>query len=293
MAWMIARLKYDDNLSYLSQKQNDFSLIPLSEYGNQEFIPPISFFNEEYVFEPFQKVQEMSLEIFFNTFNNLASTNPGTDADKPALERFEKIGVGAGLVFSIDRFPPATRQALEKLSASVIQKLSAFSGGYTVTVNGWEFWESTVAKFGTDYEFRAGVALTALGTNPVKMSVYPSARLDSDLKPLDGNNNYLIHFEAGQFPPCDAFWSITVYDLDWFLVPNENNKYAIRDLDNFVKNSDGSVDIYLQHEPPSELLYANWLPVPKGLFVLTMRIYLPHESVLNWTWEPPVVSFVN
>ena len=101
---------------------------------------------------------------------------------------------------------------------------------------------------------------------------------------------YKIHFPAGQLPPADAFWSITMYDEKGFLIESKINRYAIGDRDNLTFNSDGSLDILIQQTEP-EKLSSNWLPSPKGEFAITLRLYLPKKEFLNSTWKlPPVVK---
>ena len=287
MAWMMGRLEYNNNLSQIRETQNAFSLIPLSEYGNPDYVLPQGTFDAENLFEPFYKIQEMPLDVFFNKFNQLAIANPGTEDDQPALDRYAQIGVGADLVFNLNDFPLSTRQAMQSAIPSIIDKVINFRNGYTV--NGWDFFDNSLARWGTDYIFRANIALIGLGGNPVVMAVYPTTSYDGVGNILNGNNNYIIRFEDGQLPPAQAFWSITVYDTDGFLIPNEINKYAIRSKDNFVVNNDNSIDFYLQVEPPPRELINNWLPIPKDEFGLAMRIYRPLESVINRTWEPPPV----
>ncbi|MCL2010148.1 MAG: DUF1214 domain-containing protein, partial [Synergistaceae bacterium] len=60
-----------------------------------------------------------------------------------------------------------------------------------------------------------------------------------------------------------------------------------------IHNPDGSVDFYLQSDSPGKDLEPNWLPVPEGIFLLTMRIYLPELSVLDFSWKPPYVVKIN
>ena len=291
MVWIIVRAEYDDNFSEIFDIQDELSLLPLSERDNPDYIPPPGTFDEEYEYVALRKIQEMDIETFFNAFNRLSVANPGTAADKPALERFAEIGVGPGLEFSLDRFSDDIMGALSDCPADVISKLanSGADSGYYRELNGWLYFKGNVARFGTDYDFRAAIAIIALGANPNEMSVYPEASCDSDWKPLDGKNNYVIHFEPGKLPPCDGFWSITAYDGDWFLIDNPHDKYAIRGKDDLAMNPDGSLDIYLQRESPGEALAANWLPVSDSSFQLTLRIYLPDESVLNFDWEPPAI----
>ena len=101
-----------------------------------------------------------------------------------------------------------------------------------------------------------------------------------------------MHFEKGQMPPAEAFWSLTLYDEDFFFVPNPINRYDLAQRDPLIANPDGSVDLYIQADSPGKDKEANWLPAPKGKFVLVMRIYAPREkapSILNGTWTPPAV----
>jgi hypothetical protein len=58
----------------------------------------------------------------------------------------------------------------------------------------------------------------------------------------------------------------------------------------------GSVDLYLQNEPPGKDKEANWLPAPKGRFILMLRLYWPYEpphlSILDGSWKPPAMKMV-
>ena len=99
-----------------------------------------------------------------------------------------------------------------------------------------------------------------------------------------------MHIEKGQFPPVKAFWSITLYDPDFFFAPNSINRYELSQRNKFVTNADGSVDMYLQAESPGKDKEANWLPAPKGKFSLVMRMYWPTTtppSIVDGTWMPP------
>lgn len=295
MAWMLVRTECADknDLPNAHNIQNKLILVPLSEWGKPNYVPPKGSYDPGNDFVPFEKIQEMDIETFFHTFNRLAVSNPGTDDDKPALERYARIGIGPGLDFHLNKFPAQTQQVLQNYPGLVMKNLIGLSkeenSQLFYDVNHWLYSADNIARFGMDYKFRAVISLVGLGANPVDMAIYPSADCDSNLKPLDGNNSYVIHFEENQIPPCMGFWSITAYDQDGFLVDNPINKYAIRNKDNLLKNPDGSVDIYLQSESPGEELQHNWLPVPKAAFQLTLRIYLPEESVLDLSWKPPYV----
>ena len=47
------------------------------------------------------------------------------------------------------------------------------------------------------------------------------------------------HFAAGELPPADAFWSITMYDEHGFQAANPINRFVIGDRDRLAYNNDG------------------------------------------------------
>jgi hypothetical protein len=113
--------------------------------------------------------------------------------------------------------------------------------------------------YGANYLKRGAVAMFEIGMNLLEDSIYP----DTGISPLDGRNKYVIHFAKGALPPVNEFWSVTVYDLQWFTVPNPTNPlYARGSRSNLKRNADGSLDIYLQSENPGADKEANWLPTP-------------------------------
>jgi hypothetical protein len=122
--------------------------------------------------------------------------------------------------------------------------------------------------------------------------VYPLATEASDGEPLDGSKRYRIRFPAGELPPVDAFWSLTVYGPDMFLWPNPANRYALSgDTPGLATNAEGALDVHLRHDPPPEG-DSNWLPVPEGPFRLIMRLYLPQEAILDGSYEYPPITVV-
>jgi DNA sulfur modification protein DndE len=113
--------------------------------------------------------------------------------------------------------------------------------------------------------------------------------LDSEGQPLHGMNNYVIHFAPQNIPPVNAFWSLTLYNKDHYLVRNELKRYALGDRDPLTYNPDGSLDIYIQHLNPGKEYESNWLPAPTGFFNLMLRMYWPKDEVLKGKWGPPAV----
>ena len=85
---------------------------------------------------------------------------------------------------------------------------------------------------------------------------------------LDGSKHkYTLTFPAGQFPPVDAFWSVTMYDgKTQLLIENPINRYLINSpmLPGMKKNADGSLTLYIQNNSPGADKESNWLPAPNG-----------------------------
>jgi hypothetical protein len=129
-------------------------------------------------------------------------------------------------------------------------------------------------------------------------AVYPYSVEDSEGKALSGANKYTVTFSKGETPPVNGFWSITMYfdDGGWWFVPNVLNKFTVSLRDKPKFNEDGSLTLYFQNESPGKDKEANWLPAPKGDFILMIRMYWPKEtppSILppgKGTWAPPPVK---
>jgi hypothetical protein len=159
-------------------------------------------------------------------------------------------------------------------------------------LNGWLV-APQLGVFGTDYLFRAAVAQWGLGGNLAQEAYYPGGFTDSQGNPLNGNSSYLIHFEPGQTPPVNAFWSITMLNDKGLFVDNPINRYSIgKYTDGFKNNTDGSLDIFIQNKNPGPDKESNWLPSAEGAFSMTFRMYLPQPQALNGTWQLPLVEKV-
>jgi Uncharacterized conserved protein len=126
--------------------------------------------------------------------------------------------------------------------------------------------------------------------NVPKEAMYWWTNTDGSSHALSGANDYVMHFPAGQLPPNDAFWSITMGDAGNHFVANPINRYNVSDRSALAQNPDGSVDVYIQNAVPAGH-ESNWLPAPAGNFILWMRVYLPGQAILDGKYKvPPVVK---
>ncbi|MDE2578171.1 MAG: DUF1214 domain-containing protein [Hyphomicrobiales bacterium] len=155
------------------------------------------------------------------------------------------------------------------------------------TVNGWMV-NDRYGRFGDDHLLRTAAALNMLGANWAEESLYFYAARDGDGRALDGRSNYVLHFARNSLPPANAFWSLTIVGADdLMLTENEIGRYAIGDrTKGVVRNEDGSLDIYIQHNQP-EAGASNWLPCPARPFHVILRLYEPGKDALKGSWEPP------
>ena len=132
--------------------------------------------------------------------------------------------------------------------------------------------------------------------NDAAEALYPLLANDSDgNKPDCSKNRYTLTFPAGQLPPVNAFWSVTMYDgKTQLLIENPINRYLINSpmLPDLKKNADGSLTLYIQKDSPGEDKESNWLPAPDGPIYVVMRLYWPKEAALTGQWKPPAVQRV-
>jgi hypothetical protein len=157
------------------------------------------------------------------------------------------------------------------------------------TTNGW----NTIMQCnvpGNGILLRAVCAKVLPAANVAQEAAYWTTTVDSTGRALSGQHNYVLHFPAGQLPPNNAFWSLTMTDVRNYMVSNPANRYSVSDGSGLVPNADGSIDIYIQNTAPAGH-ESNWLPAPSGDFKLWLRAYLPGAAILDGKYNvPPVVE---
>jgi hypothetical protein len=141
-----------------------------------------------------------------------------------------------------------------------------------------------------NYLYRMAAAVLGIYGNSKEEAIYPFYAVDEAKQKLNGANRYTVHFAPGQLPPVHAFWSLTMYEMPKsLLVANPINRYLINSpmLPELKKDGDGGLTLLIQNESPGKDKEANWLPAPKGPFVMAMRLYWPKEDVDGkWTAPP-------
>jgi hypothetical protein len=161
---------------------------------------------------------------------------------------------------------------------------------YVTKVNGWTTMFGC-GEPGCGLLLRAACNVIFMGPiNEPQEAMYWTTSKDGAGHTLSGAHDYTLHFAAGQLPPNNAFWSLTMGDAGNRFVQNPINRYSVSDRSGLMPNADGSVDIYIQNTAPTEH-ESNWLPAPPGNFILWLRVYLPGQTVLDGEYRmPPVVQ---
>jgi hypothetical protein len=294
LVWILGRVHCDGSpgdYAAVHDLQDRFTSVPLSSYG-KPFTPTPGTVDQSYDMDTAvrKQVNHMPLKDYFAYLAELLKTNPPKPDDAETVAQMKEIGIVPGQDFDASKLPMLGHRIDPKLALlDLVHTMKAKQA-----VNGWLYWTSNAGAYGTDYEQRAMVTMIGPGMNFAEDAVYPFSEKDADGKKYDGaDHEYVMRFEKGQLPPVKGFWSLTMYDADFFFVPNPINRYSLSQSDTLLANADGSVDIYLQAESPGPDKEANWLPAPRGKFIPMLRLYWPEDqppSILDGSWTPPPVT---
>ena len=217
--------------------------------------------------------------------------NPPPPAEHALLADAARLGLDGGLAPGIPRLPAELAlRAIERALSAVDALLDHADGADDVAARGgWSAPTRIGESFGHDWHLRALIARRYIGALASAEAIYPMARADHRGRPLSGEHRYTIRFAAGDAPPCDCFWSLTMYDeRDCMLVPNAIDRYRIGDRSRGLRrDADGGLTLHLQHASPGGEAEANWLPAPEGRFYLCLRAYQPRAELLDGRWRPP------
>jgi hypothetical protein len=282
----------EEDIDNVKQIQEGYKVQPLSAFLGQPAptpAPPIDFI------KPLTSDEERTSLEFFNVLNFLLQFCPPHPSEKELMDRFAKIGIGAGKVIDVNNLSPEVIKAMEQ---GIADAWSDFTNLKRQTDAGEV---SAGAMFGSreylknNYLYRMGAAVVGIFGNSKEEAMYPLYAVDSQGQPLDASTNqYTIRFAPGQRPPVNAFWSLTMYELPASLLTvNPINRYLLNSPmeSQFKQDADGGWTFYIQHGSPGNDKESNWLPAPKGPFFTVMRLYWPKEEALNGTWMvPPLVA---
>jgi len=243
---------------------------------------------------PAEQVAKMDARTFFTRLAQLLPENPPAKDDAAMVEKMKKLGIVAGQPFDPSKLDAPTLQGIDEAPQGTQDAMRAAAkgtGGAEIR-NGWTF-HLDLGRYGANYGKRAFVAWIGLEADAPEDEIAMTAHLDGTGKPLDGAGQYIVHFDNGKTPPVDGLWSITLYNDKQLFPANPLDRHALGDRDKLKPNADGSIDIYVQNANPGGDKESNWLPAPKGPFILVLRMYAPKQDVGAGRWAPPPVKRVS
>jgi len=212
-----------------------------------------------------------------------------------------RLGIGAGKKLDFKALSPEQKAAVAQGMKDGEAKVEQYLASGQKNINGWGVGSlfGDRAFYKGDWLKRAAAAKGGIYGNDAAEAMYPMTKTLAAGEVLDGSkHNYTITFPAGQLPPVNSFWSVTMYDgKSQLLIKNPINRYLLNSpmLTQMKKNPDGSLTLYIQKDSPGKAKEANWLPAPNDTIYLVMRLYWPKEtppSILppgEGTWQPPAI----
>jgi hypothetical protein len=277
------------DLANVKKVQAGYKAQSLSAFLGQpapKAVPDIDFI------KPLKPAEQKTSTEFFNILNFILKFTPTVPQETALMERFAKIGFGAGKTFDASKLSPEVKQAIEQGIADAWKEYNEFkstqvdSGKVT---SGDMFGTREYLK--NNYLYRMSAAILGIYGNSKAEAMYPVYTVDAAGEKLDAaKNGYTLRFAPSQLPPVNAFWSLTMYDVPTsLLVTNPLNRYLLNApmLTQFKRDADGGLTLYIQNKSPGKDKEANWLPAPKGTFWMAMRLYWPKEEALDGTWTAP------
>jgi hypothetical protein len=301
LVWLLGRIYSTgtpQDYNEVHALQDKMTAVPLSSWG-KPYTPEPGKVDPSIDMKTAVRAQVDALDAnaYFKLLAELMKTNPPHADDAPIVAKLAKIGIVPGQDFDPSKLEPAVAKGMAKAPKPAQEQIMAWlkegiAAGDFKLENGWAF-TTKAGTYGTSYLQRALITAIGLGANRPQDAIYPTSTGPDIVKKYSGDKKYVMHFPKGQTPPVDGFWSLTMYDKDYFFVDNPLNRYTLSQRNKLKANPDGSVDLYLQAESPGKDKESNWLPAPKDEFILMMRLYWPKEkppSIIDGSWKIPEVK---
>ena len=293
---------YDENdMDNVKDIQTKYDIQSLSAYQDKE--PPVASPNID--FPEWVNGSEYTITAFeyLDFALDLVDTHPD---ENELMNKFAKIGIGTPEKFKLQEKDSTFIKALEEGIKEAQAEMK------DITIRFAKDPLSGIKCFGTRnhlkksasyfnlpnfYLPRAVVAQIGIYGNSGEEAVYFTYIFDENNKPYNtAENNYSMKFEAGNLPPVNAFWSLSMYDAATQLfIHNPLDRYLLNSnmINEFVKEEKGSIVLYIQKDSPGKEKEVNWLPASDGPFYLVLRMYLPKDEVLEGKWAMPTLEKVN
>jgi hypothetical protein len=246
--------------------------------------------------------KEMVKTNFFDYLDFALQFAPAGPEEQAIRAKLATIGIGPGKKFDFKDLSLEHKAEVALGMKEAEAKIEKYLTTGEKIINGWK-----VGSYFGDRDFfkgnwllRAAGAKAGIYGNDAVEATYPMTKTLANGEELDGSkHDYTLTFAKDQYPPVNAFWSVTMYDgKTQLLVDNPLNRYLINSpmMSGMKKNPDGSLILHIQKDSPGKAKESNWLPAPNGPIYLVMRLYSPKTeapSILppgEGTWQPPAIE---
>ncbi|MFD6175776.1 MULTISPECIES: DUF1254 domain-containing protein [unclassified Isoptericola] len=225
-------------------------------------------------------------ETFFDELPKVLSTIPPLPGEEALYGQFTALLEARGRYEDVRA---ASDAAVRDADDTLIKGFMRWEYNGTPEAHGWNRSQHN-SQWGLDYYNRAATARSNMFENRPPETQYFYTDTDSDGGDLHGAQPYVVTFAAGQLPPVDGFWSLTLYNAAHFFFPNDLRRYSLGTKNkSLVHGDDGSLTLYVGAASPGGDHEANWLPAPDGPFSLYLRAYGGQEPVRDGSWTPPAI----
>ena len=228
-------------------------------------------------------------EKFFDQFSEVLATVDPLPGEEALYAQFRSLMDAASKDPELTKVLVATAVETEE---KVIQPFFQWKYNGRPAGNGWNR-STNNAQFGIDYYNRTGTAKSNMFDNRPTETQYFYTDYDGAGGELNGNGGYEVTFAAGQEPPINGFWSLTLYNDKHLFHVNDLKRYSLGTKNkNLKRNADGSLTLYVGAKSPGGDKETNWLPAPDGRFSLYIRAYWGKQGILDGSWKPPIIRKV-
>jgi len=234
-------------------------------------------------------------ETFWDDLKRALDANPQVGPDDAVMAEQARV------LLALRERDPAWKALLDQ--TAMIADAELFQGARYEQVgtnagNGWQR-QANSGRWGSDWLSRAQAAAIYIYVNDFEEAAYLIRGVDDQGALLNGRYRYTMRFEKDQLPPVDrtrgGFWSLTMYDKDYYMLPESpNNRHNLGtvnlDANELHFGEDGSLTLVLSSDEPRDAAEkANWLPAPRDTFALIVRAYVPDTTILDGTYKLPQV----
>jgi hypothetical protein len=238
---------------------------------------------------PVVQVEQMDARTFFTELTTQMRDNPPRLEDRAIVDRMRWLGLLLEGDLGWRRLGREIQRAVADGAARGLERVAAAAESPPGDAMGQWHIRFRLGQYGTDYLSRAAAACAGLEPGPADDELPALAQTDAEGRQLSGRRRYVLRFPPCCLPPVHGFWTLTTYDARQTLVDNPVERYSIGDWNGLVLETDGAVEIRIQHADPGERV-PNWLPAPPGAFNLLLQLCWPQQEVLDRRWAPPDVT---